>query len=186
MNVPIQPNTCACPGAWIRAGEMLSAVRRPLINTSSRREKRARHRQKLGWRPLRDAARDGEVPDAGILTASFRELHYRRGKQATAARIQDRIRYRPGLAQWFFVISLSYGAGSMHRGSHSGGQNRRLLPRVHAPLVCAVVYDKSEGGLFCSCHQGLFNRTAGPPNRPLPRITVEQRGDYLYAIGLQV
>lgn len=78
----------------------------------------------------------------------------------------------------------------MHRGSHSGGQNCRLLPRVHAPLVCAVVYDKSEGGLFCPCHHGLFNLqgqpTAGPPNRPLPRITVEQRGDYLYATGLGV
>src|SRR5215469_5226855 len=137
MNVPIQPNTCACLCTWIQAGEMLSAVRRPLINTSSRREKRARQKQKLGWRPLRDAARDGEVPDAGIATASFRELDYRRGKQATAARIQDRIRYRPGLgpgSQWFFVISLSHGAGSMHRGSPSGGQNCHLLPRVHAPL----------------------------------------------------
>lgn len=57
-------------------------------------------------------------------------------------------------------------------------------------LSCAVVYDKSEGGLFCPCHHGLFNLqgqpTAGPPNRPLPRITVEQRGDYLYATGLEV
>jgi Rieske Fe-S protein len=57
-------------------------------------------------------------------------------------------------------------------------------------LSCAVVYDKSEGGLFCPCHHGLFNLqgqpTAGPTNRPLPRITVEQRGDYLYATGLEV
>jgi Rieske Fe-S protein len=35
----------------------------------------------------------------------------------------------------------------------------------------------------------LFNLqgqpVAGPPTRPLPRITVEQRGDQLYATGME-
>lgn len=61
--------------------------------------------------------------------------------------------------------------------------------QVCTHLSCAVVYDKSAGGLFCPCHHGLFNLegqpVAGPPTRPLPRITVEQRGDQLYAIGLE-
>src|SRR5579884_2473971 len=30
-NVPIQPNTCACPCAWIHAGDMLSSACRLLI-----------------------------------------------------------------------------------------------------------------------------------------------------------
>ena len=61
--------------------------------------------------------------------------------------------------------------------------------QVCTHLSCAVVYDKSEGGLFCPCHHGVFNLqgqpVAGPPTRPLPRITVEQRGDQLYAIGME-
>ena len=62
--------------------------------------------------------------------------------------------------------------------------------QVCTHLSCAVVYDKSEGGLFCPCHHGFFNLqgqpVAGPPTRPLPRITVEQRGDQLYATGMEV
>jgi Rieske Fe-S protein len=61
--------------------------------------------------------------------------------------------------------------------------------QVCTHLSCAVVYDKSEGDLFCPCHHGLFNLqgqpVAGPPTRPLPRITVEQRGDQLYATGME-
>lgn len=61
--------------------------------------------------------------------------------------------------------------------------------QVCTHLSCAVVYDKAENGLFCPCHHGLFNLQgqpiAGPPTRPLPRITVEQRGDQLYAIGME-
>ena len=61
--------------------------------------------------------------------------------------------------------------------------------QVCTHLSCAVVYDKAEDGLFCPCHHGLFNLqgqpVAGPPTRPLLRITVEQRGDQLYAIGME-
>ena len=31
IKLPIQPSTCACPCAWIQAGEMLSAARRSLM-----------------------------------------------------------------------------------------------------------------------------------------------------------
>ena len=61
--------------------------------------------------------------------------------------------------------------------------------QVCTHLSCAVVYDKAENGLFCPCHHGLFNLegqpVAGPPTRPLPRITVEQRGKELYATGME-
>lgn len=61
--------------------------------------------------------------------------------------------------------------------------------QVCTHLSCAVVYDKAEGRLFCPCHHGLFNLrgepVAGPPTRPLPRINVEQRGDRLFATGVE-
>ena len=61
--------------------------------------------------------------------------------------------------------------------------------QVCTHLSCAVVYDKSEGGFFCPCHHGVFNLqgqpVAGPPTRPLPRLTIEQRGDQLYATGME-
>lgn len=62
--------------------------------------------------------------------------------------------------------------------------------QVCTHLSCAVVYDKAENGLFCPCHHGLFDLegrpVAGPPIRPLPRITIEQRGDELYATAMEV
>jgi len=61
--------------------------------------------------------------------------------------------------------------------------------QVCTHLSCAVVYDKAENGLFCPCHHGLFNLegqpVAGPPMRPLPRVLIEQRGEKLFAIGLE-
>ena len=161
MNVPIQPNTCACPCAWIQAGEMFSAVRRPLINTSSRREKRARRKQKLGWRPLRDAARDGEVPDAGIATASFRELDYRRGKQATAARIQDRINPLSAWSRTWIAMVLCYfaihGAGSMLAVRTPETELSLTTKGARTSRVCGGLRQVRRWPV-CPCHQGLFKR----------------------------
>src|SRR6266542_613071 len=60
--------------------------------------------------------------------------------------------------------------------------------QVCTHLSCAVVYDRKENALLCPCHRGAFNidsgrPVAGPPERPLARIRIEQRGDQLYAIG---
>src|SRR5512135_3663051 len=60
--------------------------------------------------------------------------------------------------------------------------------QVCTHLSCAVIYDKSENALLCPCHKGAFNvangrPTGGPPERPLPRIRIEQRGDRLFATG---
>ena len=60
-------------------------------------------------------------------------------------------------------------------------------------LSCAVVYRAvDQEQLFCPCHHGVFEcgetpggarPIAGPPDRPLPRIALEVRGDELFAIG---
>src|SRR6185295_960758 len=57
-------------------------------------------------------------------------------------------------------------------------------------LGCPVLYRKETKKLHCPCHEGYFNAEdgkvlAGPPPRPLPRVTLERRGDDLWATGMQ-
>jgi nitrite reductase/ring-hydroxylating ferredoxin subunit len=57
-------------------------------------------------------------------------------------------------------------------------------------LACAVVPDAQAGRLLCPCHHGYFESAtgrplAGPPQRPLPRITLRVRGDAIYATGIE-
>jgi Rieske Fe-S protein len=57
-------------------------------------------------------------------------------------------------------------------------------------LACAVVPDAEPGRLLCPCHHGYFDTStgrplAGPPRRPLPRITLRVQGDDVYATGIE-
>jgi Rieske Fe-S protein len=65
--------------------------------------------------------------------------------------------------------------------------------QVCTHLSCAVVYRKSDDRLFCPCHNGVFEcgagekgapPIAGPPERPLPRVLLEVRGDDVFATGI--
>lgn len=63
--------------------------------------------------------------------------------------------------------------------------------QVCTHLSCAVVYSKEQNQLLCPCHRGSFNveqgvPTGGPPTRRLPKVEIEQRGDQLYAKGVEV
>lgn len=54
-------------------------------------------------------------------------------------------------------------------------------------LSCAVYFDQRQGKLVCPCHEGIFDPQtgapiAGPPQRSLPKITLEQNGTTLYAV----
>jgi Rieske Fe-S protein len=56
-------------------------------------------------------------------------------------------------------------------------------------LSCAVYYAREAGRLECPCHEGYFavedgSVLQGPPPRPLPRVTLERRGDALIATGV--
>jgi nitrite reductase/ring-hydroxylating ferredoxin subunit len=58
-------------------------------------------------------------------------------------------------------------------------------------LSCAVVPELDKGLLHCPCHHGVFaagtgQPLSGPPRRPLARITVEVRGDAVYATGVEL
>jgi nitrite reductase/ring-hydroxylating ferredoxin subunit len=57
-------------------------------------------------------------------------------------------------------------------------------------LSCAVLFQPEHDRLFCPCHEGVFNPLtgdpeAGPPQRPLPRVTLRREGDVLYATGVE-
>ncbi len=58
-------------------------------------------------------------------------------------------------------------------------------------LSCAVVPSVEEGCLLCPCHLGSFDlhsgrAIAGPPRRPLTRITLEIRAGVIYATGIEL
>jgi nitrite reductase/ring-hydroxylating ferredoxin subunit len=57
-------------------------------------------------------------------------------------------------------------------------------------LSCAVIPRPDRGDIHCPCHEGFFDlrtgrRTAGPPPRPLPKITLSIRGNEVYATGIE-
>lgn len=57
-------------------------------------------------------------------------------------------------------------------------------------LSCSVYFKQESQELICPCHDGKFDArtgepTAGPPQRRLPRIAIEQRGDQLFALEEQ-
>ncbi len=54
-------------------------------------------------------------------------------------------------------------------------------------LSCAVYYDSKSGNLRCPCHDGVFDAQtgsplAGPPQRSLPKILLQQEGTTVYAV----
>jgi nitrite reductase/ring-hydroxylating ferredoxin subunit len=56
-------------------------------------------------------------------------------------------------------------------------------------LSCAVYYARREDRLECPCHEGYFSARdgrvlQGPPQRPLPRIALERRGEEILAVGV--
>jgi len=57
-------------------------------------------------------------------------------------------------------------------------------------LQCPVLPEMEAGRLHCPCHAGYFDvrtgkPTAGPPRRPLPRISLQVRNGMIYASGIE-
>jgi Rieske Fe-S protein len=57
-------------------------------------------------------------------------------------------------------------------------------------LSCAVLPDVQGNQFLCPCHEGCFEMTtgrpiAGPPRRPLEKITLSVRGNTIYATGVE-
>jgi Rieske Fe-S protein len=61
--------------------------------------------------------------------------------------------------------------------------------RICTHTSCPVFYRPEQNLIVCQCHGGVYSVAdgsvlAGPPPRPLPKITLEQRGDDLVAVGV--
>ena len=61
--------------------------------------------------------------------------------------------------------------------------------RICTHTSCPVFYRPEQNRIVCQCHGGVYSVAdgsvlAGPPPRPLPKITLERRGDDLVAIGV--
>ena len=57
-------------------------------------------------------------------------------------------------------------------------------------LSCAVYYAKDQNRLECPCHQGYFSIVdgsvlQGPPQRPLPRVVLENKDGRLMAVRME-
>ncbi len=57
-------------------------------------------------------------------------------------------------------------------------------------LSCAVLPQVEAGVIRCPCHEGLFDLAsgrplAGPPRRPLSRVTLTVRGSQILATGIE-
>lgn len=57
-------------------------------------------------------------------------------------------------------------------------------------LSCAVLPQVEAGVIRCPCHEGLFDLAsgrplAGPPRRPLSRVTLQFNGDQIVATGIE-
>jgi Rieske Fe-S protein len=57
-------------------------------------------------------------------------------------------------------------------------------------LSCAVLPQVEAGVIRCPCHDGLFDLAsgrplAGPPRRPLSRVTLQFNGDQIVATGIE-
>jgi len=116
--------------------------------------------------------------------------------------VQSWLRARRGLPGIKQVASLDEMAvGSTVVFAYPGEQDACVLVRLTESqlvaysqkcthLSCAVIPRPEQGLLHCPCHDGFFDLrsgrpTAGPPQRPLPRILLEVRGREIYAIGVE-
>ena len=67
----------------------------------------------------------------------------------------------------------------------------KAYSQVCTHLSCAVRHEPNSSELFCPCHHGFFSvedgrPLAGPPTRPLPRVTLEERENGIYAVDIEV
>jgi Rieske Fe-S protein len=92
--------------------------------------------------------------------------------------------------------------GGSHLFRYPGEEDPAILVRIGdtdvvawsqkcTHLGCVVYYAEEQQLLECPCHEGFFDVhtgrvVAGPPERPLPSITVEVRDGQVWATGYQV
>jgi nitrite reductase/ring-hydroxylating ferredoxin subunit len=71
----------------------------------------------------------------------------------------------------------------------TGGASYVAYSQKCTHLSCAVYFAKEQNRLECPCHQGIFSVTdgsviQGPPQRPLPQVTLAINKGKIQAIGM--
>lgn len=71
----------------------------------------------------------------------------------------------------------------------TSADNYVAYSRLCTHVQCPVSYDAQSMEIVCPCHGGIFSVTdgsvlQGPPQRPLPKIVLDRRGDELVATGV--
>ena len=71
----------------------------------------------------------------------------------------------------------------------TGAESYAAYSQKCTHLSCAVYYAKEQNRLECPCHQGFFSVTdgsviQGPPQRPLPRVTLAINDGRIQATGV--
>lgn len=122
---------------------------------------------------------------AGQFSLLARRL-WRRGEAAPAARAVAAVGEIPvGGAKVF-----EYPEGSAPRLLVRLSEDRYVAyDQQCTHLQCPVLPHLEDGKLHCPCHNGWFDAetgraTAGPPRRPLPRVTLEVRNGSVFATGI--
>jgi Rieske Fe-S protein len=117
--------------------------------------------------------------------------------------VQNWLRRRRGLPEKIRIASLdSIQVGSAITFAYPHAHDHCILVRLSEDqlvafsqkcthLACAVTPQIEKQCFHCPCHEGFFDlgtgrAIAGPPSRPLPRITLEIRGTDVYATGVEV
>lgn len=106
---------------------------------------------------------------------------------------------RGGGAPLPIVDAAKVAVGDAHYFTYPGPGDQAILLRLAerrfvaysgrcTHLSCAVYWDPAQRRLLCPCHNGVFHPEtggvlAGPPTRPLPRITLQESAGVLYAVG---
>jgi Rieske Fe-S protein len=115
---------------------------------------------------------------------------------------QNFLRRRAGVAPIRRIAALSeVPVGGSMPFSYPGEGDHAILVRLAEDrlvaydqqcthLLCPVIAQPQAGRLHCPCHNGNFDLEtgrvlSGPPERPLPRITLEVRGETVYATGVE-
>lgn len=123
---------------------------------------------------------------AGQCTIAYQNWRRKRRGEPPMVRVADRERLNVGEALVFNYPIESEPCLLMRVGE----DEFLAYSQKCTHLACAVTPQFKESRLLCPCHQGYFDMAtgrplAGPPRRPLPRITLQIRRDGVYAAGVE-
>ena len=116
--------------------------------------------------------------------------------------VQNFIRRRRGKPAMMKIAQVSdIALGATVPFNYPAAQDPCLLVRTGASafvaygqkcthLSCAVIPDTKADCIHCPCHEGCFDLgtgrpTAGPPRRPLPKVTLTIKSGAIYATGVE-